>query len=149
LACPGCISGVKFCAIIDLALSTGLRVSEISDIRIGGLTLCGPEPQVIMRNGRGGKSRTVTLPQDLRKHLRGLMRRKKRGVEPTRPVDYLFMTERGAGFTTPGVQLLFKRAPRKPGSPSHFSIHSCRYSNKTYLYRRTNDLKLVQIQVGH
>ncbi|NIM99448.1 MAG: tyrosine-type recombinase/integrase [candidate division Zixibacteria bacterium] len=60
----GRTSGVRSWAVIDIALSTGLRISEISEVRIEDLTLSGSEPQLIVRNGKGGKPRTVTLPQE-------------------------------------------------------------------------------------
>lgn len=140
---------MKAWPIIDLALSTGLRVSEISEVRIKDLTLSGPEPQLIARNGKGGKPRTVTFPQELSRHLRDFISWKRRTEEPTSPEDYLFVTERRRKFTTRALQLLFKRAAKKAGLPSHLSIHACRHSYGTYLYQRTKDLRLVQEQLGH
>jgi site-specific recombinase XerD len=145
----GRTSAVRAWAVVDLALSTGLRVSEIAEIKTSDLTLNGPEPQLAVRNGKGGKPRTVTLPQDLKRHLREFLAWKKRLKEPTRPEDYLFVSERGKKFTTRGLQLLFKRAAEKAGLPPHFSIHACRHSYGTYLYQKTKDLRLVQDQLGH
>jgi site-specific recombinase XerD len=145
----GRTGAVRAWAVIDLALSTDLRASEIAEIKISDLTLNGPEPQLVVRNGKAGKPRTVTLPQDLRRHLREFLAWKKRLKEPTGPEDYLFVSERGEKFTTRGLQLLFKRAAEKAGLPSHFSIHACRHSYGTYLYQKTKDLRLVQDQLGH
>jgi site-specific recombinase XerD len=145
----GRTGAVRSWAVVDLALSTGLRVSEIAEIKISDLTLNGPEPQLVVRNGKGGKPRTVTLPQDLRRHLREFIAWKKRLKEPTGPENFLFVSERGEQFTTRGLQLLFKRAAEKAGLPSHFSIHACRHSYGTYLYQKTKDLRLVQDQLGH
>jgi len=145
----GRIGAVRTWAVIDLALSTGLRVSEIAEIRISDLTLTGPEPQLLVRNGKGGKPRTLTLPQDLRRHLREFIALKKRLKEPSAPDDFLFSSERGEKFTTRGLQFLFKRAAERAGLPSHFSIHACRHSYGTYLYQKTKDLRLVQDQLGH
>jgi len=91
----------------------------------------------------------VTLPQDLRRHLRDFIAWKKRLKEPTGPEDFLFVSERGEKFTTRGLQFLFKRAAERAGLPSHFSIHACRHSYGTYLYQKTKDLRLVQDQLGH
>lgn len=145
----GRTSAVRSWAVVDLALSTGLRVSEIAEIRISDLTLTGTEPELRVRNGKGGKPRAVTLPQDLKRHLRDFITWKKRLREPTKPKDYLFVTERGGKFTTRGLQLLFKRAATKAGLSPHFSIHACRHSYGTYLYQKTKDLRLVQDQLGH
>ena len=145
----GRTTAVRTWAVIDLALSTGLRVSEIAELKISDLNLNGPEPQLLVRNGKGGKPRTVTLPQDLRRHLREFLAWKKRLKEKTGPEDHLFVSERGDRFTTRGLQYLFKQAAEKAGLPSHFSIHACRHSYGTYLYQKTKDLRLVQDQLGH
>jgi site-specific recombinase XerD len=57
----GRTSAVRAWAVVDLALSTGLRVAEIAEIRISDLTLNGPEPQLIA-HGKGGKDRAVPPP---------------------------------------------------------------------------------------
>lgn len=145
----GRTSGVRSWAVIDLALSTGLRVSEISNVKVEDLTLSGSEPQLIVRNGKGGKSRTVTLPQELKRHLRDFISWKRRIGEPAGCEDYLLVTERGGKFTIRALQLLFKRAVKRAGLPEHLSIHACRHSYGTYLYQRTKDLRLVQDQLGH
>ena len=145
----GRTGAVRTWALIDLALSTGLRVSEIAEIKIADLTLAGPEPQLLVRNGKGGKTRTVTLPQGLRRHLREFIAWKKRLKEPTGPEDFLFVSERGDRFTTRGLQYLFKQAAERAGLPGHFSIHACRHSYGAYLYQKTKDLRLVQVQLGH
>ena len=145
----GRISAVRSWAVIDLALSAGLRVSEIAEVRVGDLALSGPEPQLIVRNGKGGKARSVTLSQDLKRHLRDFIAWKKRVHEHTGSENYLFLTERGGKYSTRALQLLFKRAARKAGLPPHFSIHACRHSYGTYLYQKTKDLRLVQDQLGH
>lgn len=145
----GRTSGVRSWAVIDLALSTGLRVSEISDVRVGDLTFSGSEPHLIVRDGKGGKPRTVMLPEELKRHLRDFISWKRRIGEPELAEDYLLVTERGTKFTTRALQLLFKRAVKKAGLPSHFSIHACRHSYGTYLYQKTKDLRLVQDQLGH
>ena len=144
----GRTSAVRSWAVIDIVLSTGLRVSEIAETKISDLTLTGPEPQLNVI-GKGGKARVVTLPQDLTRHLREFIAWKRRLGEPTGEEDFLFATERGGKFTTRGLQLLFKRAARKADLPPHFSIHACRHSYGIYLYQKTKDLRLVQDQLGH
>ena len=145
----GRTSAVRSWAVIDFALSTGVRVSEIVQVKIGDLSLSRSEPQLTVLSGKGGKPRVVTLPQELRKHLREFIAWKKRVEEPTGPEDYLFVTERGGKFTTRALQLLFKRAAQRAGLPDYFSIHACRHTYGTYLYQKTKDLRLVQDQLGH
>jgi len=141
-------SGVRVWVVIDLALSTGLRVSEIAGLQVQDLSLSGSEPQLRTR-GKGDKIRVVTLSKDLKKHLAEFLSWKKRIGELTSPEAYLFVSKRGEKYSTRALQLLFKRASRLAGLPAHFSIHACRHSYGTYLYQKTKDLRLVQDQLGH
>lgn len=86
----GRTSAIRSWAVIDFALSTDLRVSEIADVRISDLTLSGPELQLLVGNSKGGKPRAVTLPQDLRRHLREFIAWKKRIGAPAGPTRFLF-----------------------------------------------------------
>jgi len=56
--------------IIDLALSTGMRVSEISNLKESDLYLGNNEFELIVTRGKGGKRRTVYFDPSLKAHLK-------------------------------------------------------------------------------
>ena len=71
--------------LIELGLSTGLRVMEISALRCGDLYFDGMAPCVLVRAGKGGKRRTVFINNAFAKCCRRFLRWKRRHREPTDP----------------------------------------------------------------
>jgi integrase len=55
--------------LIDLALFSGLRVSELAALRVGDLKLNGSERTLYVRQDKGSKPRLVFIDTDLSKHL--------------------------------------------------------------------------------
>ena len=57
--------------VIHLALSSGLRVSEIASLKIGDLFINGKgDTYLIVQNGKGGRKRDVYLDRDIVKHIK-------------------------------------------------------------------------------
>ena len=63
--------------IIDIALSTGLRVSELSKLKEEDLYLKNNESEIIVVNGKGGKSRMVKIDPSLKRHLKKYLQWKR------------------------------------------------------------------------
>ncbi len=71
--------------VINLALSTGLRVSEIADLRCGDLLLDNGRSYLFVRNGKCGKQRVVRFNEDFQKHALEFLEWKKTISEPIAP----------------------------------------------------------------
>ncbi|SQD92926.1 conserved protein of unknown function [Candidatus Bipolaricaulis anaerobius] len=141
---------VRDWAILHVALDAGLRVSEIVALRIGDLLLEPGHSAIIVRRGKGGKERGVDIGQALRDHLREYIAWKRTAGEPVGPEDLLFLSPRGGPLTRQAVYLMFKRLARAVDLPSRFTIHSCRHTYASMLYRASRfNLRLVQKQLGH
>jgi len=56
--------------LIDLALYSGLRESEMAALKVGDLVFNESDPFIIVRHGKGNKKRTVYIDQKLAKHLK-------------------------------------------------------------------------------
>jgi integrase/recombinase XerD len=62
----------------------------------------------------------------------------------------LFASSRGGPLTRPAVYRIFRKNADQVGIPARFSIHSCRHTYASMLYRASNyNLRLVQKQLGH
>ena len=59
--------------IVDLGLSTGLRVMEIAALKCGDIDLGARVPCVLVKNGKGGKKRRVFFNSNFRKHCCGFL----------------------------------------------------------------------------
>ncbi len=135
---------VRDAVIIELALGTGLRVSEISNLGVLDLYLKKGQNLLIVRNGKGGKDRVVQFTASLKKILIKYL--KYRGPNN----QYVFPSERGPKMTRSGIQQIFKKVALKAGLATHYSIHSLRHTYAVRLYKASGyNLRLVQKQLGH
>ena len=136
--------------LIDLALYTGLRVSEISALKIGDINLEESDPFLIVRNGKGGRKRTVYFDDKLAKHLKSFISYKRKTLKHSINEDApLFMGNTGKHSTALTLQLSWKKAIETAGLPSRYSIHKARHTYATFLLHDTGNLRYVQQQLGH
>ena len=63
------VTAIREWMAIDLLTSTGMRVSEAADFRCGDIKAGYGQSAVYVRNGKGCKSRTIEIPESLKKHL--------------------------------------------------------------------------------
>lgn len=146
----GRITWVKRYMLVDLALFTGLRVSEIAALKIGDLNLKSTDPYLIVRNGKRGKKRDVYIDKALAKHLKEYIDHKKKVLaEPTDPDSALFTGRDGGHSATITLMKSFKRAIEDAGLPHHYSIHCARHTYATFLLHDTKNMRYVQKQLGH
>ena len=142
---------VRDWAILHVALDSGLRVSEICDLTIGDLLLDHGRASLIVRDGKGHKKRGVRVGEALRLHLEAFLAWKQAQGEATHSTAPLFVSGRtGRALTRTAVYRLFKAYASAVGIPGRYSIHSCRHTYASFLYRASDfNLRLVQKQLGH
>lgn len=151
---------VRNWAIIHVALDTGLRVSEICNLRIRDLLLDREYASLIVRNGKGNNKRGVKIGTALRQHLIEFLAWKKENGESTARSAPLFVSARtyplqrggqaGRHLTRSAVYRIFKGCAAEADLPDRFSIHSCRHTYASLLYRASEyNIRLVQKQLGH
>jgi integrase/recombinase XerD len=103
-----------------------------------------------VRNGKGDKKRGVRIGSPLREHIGRFIAWKDEKGESTGPRAPLFVSARGGPLTRTAVYRIFRRLADEVGIPRRFSIHSCRHTYASMLYRASNyNLRLVQKQLGH
>ncbi len=130
--------------ILEVALGTGLRVSELADLKIHNLHLGKGQNSLVVRNGKGGKDRIVAFNSKLKVLIQDYLDYRK-SESP-----YLFHSERGDKITRFGIGTVFKTIANTAGIDSHHSIHSCRHTYATNLYKASGyNLRMVQKQLGH
>jgi len=141
---------VRDWAIVHLALDSGLRVSEICALEIRDLILDRHHASLIVRSGKGDKKRGVRIGSALCNHLERFIRWKDARGEATGSRAPLFVSARGGPLTRTAVYRIFRRLADDVAIPRRFSIHSCRHTYASMLYRASNfNLRLVQKQLGH
>jgi len=91
-------------ALIMLMLHTGLRVNEVSNLRIGDISISPRKGEIIVRGGKGEKFRTVPLNSNVRNALNAYL-----SVRPEVDHDYLFVGQKGERLRPPGIYYLVKK----------------------------------------
>jgi len=135
---------VRDATIIELALGTGLRVSELANLKVEHLFLKKGQNSLLVNNGKGGKDRVVVFNAKLKNQIVEYLDYRMSNS------PYLFPSERGEQMTTSAIQKVFKKLAKKAGLPSRYSIHSARHTHATELYKASGyNLRLVQQQLGH
>jgi len=133
---------IKHYMLVDLALKSGLRVSEIKDLKVSDLNL-GSIPSVHVANGKGGTKRDVTIDPALKKHLKEFVNRFDLNED-----DYLFCSGKGGQLTRQGLEKNFYRIVAKAGLRK-YSIHACRHTFATRHYGNNKDLEMLRRALGH
>ena len=135
---------VRDALIIELALGSGLRVSEMAYLKVEDLYLKKGQGSIHVKNVKGGKDRVVDIGSKLKKQIVEFLDYR------TMNSPYLFPSELGEKMTRSGIQQVFKKWAKKSKIPSHYSIHSLRHTYATNLYKASGyNLRLVQKQLGH
>lgn len=136
----GRISGILAWMVIDLALATGLRVSELAAIQIKDIDLKRGFIKVQRKKRKKKVVDSLAISPELIKHL-------KEYIED-RTTGKLFVGERG-NLTRYGLQQIWKSAVKRAGLPKELSIHSARHTMAVHLLKKTGNLRQVQKQLGH
>jgi integrase/recombinase XerD len=133
-------------AIIEVLFSCGLRVSELTHLRLSDLFL---EEGYIRVMGKGSKERLVPISNRAIRELelwfydRNLMTIKA-GEE-----DYVFLNRRGAHLTRTMILIMVKRQAEAAGIQKTISPHTLRHSFATALLEGGADLRVIQAMLGH
>ena len=145
----GRVQGILTWAVVDAAMLTGLRVSELSRLNVGDVDVKRGLLQVTRSKRRDAKPEALAIPHELVQHLRDFIEWKSDAEQDTSPDAPLFVGKRGNRLTVSGLQRVWKRAIHKAGLPDEYSIHSARHTVAVALLRRTANLRHVQKQLGH
>ena len=100
-------TGIKEWMVIDLLTSTGIRVDEASKIRCGDIRAGYAESALFIHQGKGSRSRTVQIPESLKKHLKQFLAWKRQIGESIAEDDCLFLGQRGP-WTRQAIQQIVK-----------------------------------------
>lgn len=131
--------------VLELLYSTGLRVSELSDIKIGDIY---KSDRRITVTGKGQKGRTVyygEFAQDaLDKYLSirpSLLKKENH--------DYLLVNQRGGKLSRSSIFKMIEKKALSSGINHHLSPHTLRHTFATHLLANGADIKTVQELLGH
>jgi integrase/recombinase XerD len=145
----GRVTAIREWMVIDLITSSGMRVAEAANIRCGDLKIGLSESEVFVRCGKGARSRHIQIPGNLKQHLTQFLKWKQKRGEAVQNDAHLFVGQRGP-WTTQAIQQVVKKQLKALGLYERGkSAHSLRHSFAYYCYRRSLDIRALQILLGH
>jgi integrase/recombinase XerD len=134
-------------AILETLYGCGLRVSEVTSLKISDLFF---EEGFIKVTGKGDKERFVPIGDETIKYI-DIYRKEIRIHDPIQPEasDTLFLNRRGKGLTRAMIFTIIKQLVVKAGIQKNVSPHTFRHSFATHLLERGADLRAIQQMLGH
>lgn len=152
LAVPGRESSgmiaLRDTAILELLFATGMRVSELANLRIDGIALKRDEFTV---RGKGDKARVVFLSDAAKVAIKAYLA-KRRDASP-----FLFVShdrakagrEETGPLTPRSIQRMVERYARSAGITKRITPHTLRHTFATDLLMNGADIRSVQSMLGH
>ena len=133
-------------AIIEVLFSCGLRVSELTHLKLSDLYR---EEQFVRVMGKGSKERLVPIsPRALDELDCWFADRNVMKIKPGEE-DYVFLNRRGHHLTRTMILIMIKRYAVEAGIRKTISPHTLRHSFATSLLEGGADLRAIQAMLGH
>lgn len=140
--------GTRNVAILETLYACGLRVSELTGLRISHIY---PDMHMIRVIGKNNKERLVPIGEKALYHINLYLegdRNRMMNIDPGAQ-DILFLNRRGKKLSRVMVFNIIKDAVEKAGINKTISPHSFRHSFATHLVEGGADLRAVQEMLGH
>lgn len=133
-------------AIIEVLFSCGLRVSELTNLKLSDLNL---KERFLRVLGKGNKERLVPMSERAINELNlWFEERDKMKIKPGEE-DYVFLNRRGHHLTRTMILIMVKRQAVEAGITKTISPHTLRHSFATAMLRGGADLRVIQVLLGH
>ncbi|MCM8772475.1 MAG: tyrosine recombinase XerC [Candidatus Omnitrophica bacterium] len=128
-------------AILELLYSTGIRVGELVNLRVGDVNLI---EEIIKVRGKGKKERIVPVGSFALNCLIEYMEKR-----PNKNEEYLFLNKYGKRLTERSVERILEKYSKRSGLSKKVTPHVLRHTFATHLLDRGADLRFVQELLGH
>lgn len=134
-------------AIIETLYGCGLRVSELTDLKISDLFF---EEDFIRVTGKGNKQRLVPVASYTQKII-NIYKDQVRVHQPVQEKfsDHLFLNRLGKKLTRVMIFTIIKKYAELAGIRKNISPHTFRHSFATHLLENGADLRSIQLMLGH
>ncbi|MFT5723066.1 MAG: integrase/recombinase XerD [Bacteroidia bacterium] len=140
-------SGQRDRAILELLFSSGLRVSELTGLKINDILF---EEDLVIVTGKGNKQRIVPVGKVAMHHIGLYLNHyRKPQIEKQGNEAVLFLNLRGAKLSRVYVFKRIKELAASVGISKNISPHTFRHSFATALVEAGADLRAVQQMLGH
>lgn len=143
------IKGIRDKAILELMYATGIRVSELIELKVSEVNL---RMGFVTCNGQHGRARIVPMGKYARQALDTYINKSRKGLIRDKDEDSsapLFVNYRGEAFTRQGLWKILKQYGEKTGLEDRITPHILRSSFAVHMVQNGADLKSLQELMGH
>lgn len=133
-------------ALLEFMYASGVRVSEVIDLRIRNLSL---DEEIAVVHGKGSKERIVPIGRRAVGAISIYLRETRPRIEKGGGDGRLFLNARGRPLTRMGVWKILRKHVEAAGIERRVSPHTLRHSFATHLLEGGADLMAVQEMLGH
>lgn len=137
-------------AMFELLYSSGLRVSEIVNLKLNNIDY---ENSMLRFIGKGNKERMVPIGRTSQEFLTSYVKAARPKIHPInvnkKTSDYVFLNKNGNRLTRQGFWKILKKYEKKINPEKNIYPHLFRHSFATHLLQNGADLRLVQELLGH
>ncbi len=133
-------------AILELAYASGLRLSELKNLRLEQLHLDAGFITVI---GKGNKERVVPVGRKAVAALNRYIEKARPDLVTAKSPANVFLTKRGTPFAAVTLWLRIKNRVGRAGIARNITPHMLRHSFATHLLEHGADLRVIQELLGH
>jgi integrase/recombinase XerD len=139
--------GLRDRALIEVLYATGLRVSELVNLRLADIRMDQGYLQCL---GKGNKQRIVPLGDIAAEWVRRYLKDGRPQFTKKKDGPWLFISARGSHrLSRGGFWQILKDYGTKANIKAHLSPHVLRHSFATHLLERGADLRAIQTMLGH
>jgi integrase/recombinase XerD len=134
---------IRDVALFELMFSSGMRVSEISNLRVEAVDL---ERSAILVRGKGNKERLIPIcDSEVHSALAAYVENRSIGQNPS---DFFFTNRFGRRLSEQSIRMALKRHTKAAGIEK-ITPHVLRHTVATMLLEQGVDLRLIQTFLGH
>ena len=139
--------GIRDRTILEVLYATGMRVSELVELKQSNLML---EDELVLVFGKGSKERLVPIGQSAIEWMSNYLKHVRiHFVRAGKSHDHVFLNNRGGHLTRASVWNIVTRHSKAAGIKKQVHPHTFRHSFATHLLEGGADLRAVQEMLGH
>lgn len=132
--------------ILELLLATGMRVSELSSVKMDAIDFNNNEIKV---HGKGGKERIVYYGSYAKDALDNYLHNSRNILLNGKNCEFLLVNNNGNPLTSRGIRLIIENIVKKASISSKVTPHTFRHTFATMLLNEGCNIKSVQELLGH
>lgn len=138
--------GLRDRAMLEVIYASGLRVTELVELKISEVNL---RQGLVRVFGKGGKERLVPLGEEALKWLERYLKGSRGEILNHKSSDIVFPSKRGQAMTRQTFWHRVKHWAQVAGISKPLSPHTLRHAFATHLLNHGADLRVVQLLLGH